>query len=99
MRLAWLRRQLEERVKLASLKSGRDGALILVSRDLSRCAPAGSIAPTLQRALDDWSETEPRLRELADALEAQRAPGTRAFDARTVAAPLPRAHQWADCST
>jgi len=56
-------------MKLASLKAGRDGRLVVVSRDLSRCADAAAIAPTLQAALDDWSVAGPRLTELADALE------------------------------
>jgi len=41
-------------MKLASLKHGRDGRLVVVSRDLTRCANASAIAPTLQAALDDW---------------------------------------------
>ena len=36
-------------MKLASLKGGRDGRLVVVSRDLSRCADASAVAPTLQR--------------------------------------------------
>ena len=47
-------------MKLASLKAGRDGGLVVVSRDLSRYVPAGSIAPTLQAALDSWPESELR---------------------------------------
>jgi fumarylacetoacetate (FAA) hydrolase len=86
-------------MKLASLKSGgRDGALIIVSRDLRRAVVATNIAPTLQAALDRWSEIEPRLRERADALEAERADGTFAFDPAAVHSPLPRAYQWADGS-
>jgi len=48
-------------MKLASLKSGRDGKLIVVSRDLTRAVSAESIAPTLQAALDNWAECEPKL--------------------------------------
>ena len=40
-------------MKLASLKSGRDGRLVLVSRDLTRCASVTDLAPTMQAALDD----------------------------------------------
>ena len=84
-------------MKLASLKHGRDGRLVVVSRDLSRFAGAQAIAPTLQAALDDWTSAEPRLTELADALEADRiAHGP--FDPGAAAAPLPRAFQWADGS-
>ena len=84
-------------MKLASLKHGRDGRLVVVSRDLSRCADASAVAPTLQAALDDWAAAEPRLTEIADALEAggiAHAP----FDQVKCAAPLPRAHGWADGS-
>jgi fumarylacetoacetate (FAA) hydrolase len=84
-------------MKLASLKAGRDGALVVVSRDLARCALAEGIAPTLQAALEGWAETEPRLRALADKLEAGRVEGQR-FDQEACAAPLPRAYQWLDGS-
>ena len=43
-------------MKLASLKAGRDGALIVVSRDLARYAPAAAIAQTLQAALERWAK-------------------------------------------
>jgi fumarylacetoacetate (FAA) hydrolase len=84
-------------MRLASLKSGRDGRLVVVSDDLSRCAPATSIAPTLQAALDDWGWCEPPLRALARALEAGELRGER-FDEADCASPLPRAYQWADGS-
>ena len=32
----------------------RDGRLVVVSRDLSRCVAVPEIARTLQAALDDW---------------------------------------------
>jgi fumarylacetoacetate (FAA) hydrolase len=84
-------------MKLASLKAGRDGGLVVVSRDLARCTPAGGIAPTLQAALESWSETAPRLRRLAEDLESGRIEG-RHFDQSACAAPLPRAYQWLDGS-
>lgn len=84
-------------MKLASLKSGRDGTLAIVSRDLTRATIAEGVAPTLQRALDDWDEVAPRLVRLAQDLEVGTAPSF-AFDARNLAAPLPRAFQWADGS-
>jgi fumarylacetoacetate (FAA) hydrolase len=84
-------------MKLASLKQGRDGRLVVVSRDLARAAHAGDIAGTMQGALDDWANAAPRLAERAARLEA----GTVAdfaFCAEGCAAPLPRAYQWADGS-
>lgn len=85
-------------MKLASLKSGRDGRLVLVSRDLTRAVPVPGIAPTLQAALDDWTRASAALKPLADALEAGDAPGMIEFDPADAAAPLPRAYQWADGS-
>ena len=84
-------------MKLASLKDGRDGRLVVVSRDLERCASATAVAPTLQAALEHWAEAEPRLRALAEELEAGRIEGE-AFDQAACASPLPRAYQWLDGS-
>ena len=84
-------------MKLASLKGGRDGRLVVVSKDLTRCADASAVAPTLQAALDDWDAAAPRLAEIAQSLEADRI-ATMAFDPATCAAPLPRAFQWLDGS-
>jgi fumarylacetoacetate (FAA) hydrolase len=84
-------------MKLASLKHGRDGRLVIVSNDLTRCTDASRIAPTLQAALDAWDEAEPHLRELAQSLDVGAAPVER-FHERACAAPLPRSYQWADGS-
>lgn len=84
-------------MKLASLKSGRDGRLIVVSNDLAWYADARHIAPTLQAALDDWNEIAPRLEALATDLEHAVIPRER-FHEHDAAAPLPRAYQWADGS-
>jgi len=84
-------------VKLASLKDGRDGRLVVVSRDLTRCADASAIAPTLQTALDNWDAAAARLTEVADTLEGGRGVHL-PFDPATCAAPLPRAYQWLDGS-
>ena len=85
-------------MKLASLKSGRDGELILVSRDLTRAVRTSGIARTMQEALDHWKKIAPLLKPLYDLLNAGRAEGQFAFDASKCAAPLPRAYQWADGS-
>ena len=84
-------------MKLASLKDGRDGRLVVVSQDLSRCVSASAVAPTLQTALDDWDAAMPRLTEIADALEASRIAHV-PFEPKNCAAPLPRAFQWLDGS-
>jgi len=86
-------------LKLATLKSGgRDGTLVVVNRDLTRCQAVCDIAPTLQAALDDWDSCAPRLREVAEALESGHARHTVAFDPAACHSPLPRAYQWADGS-
>ncbi|HZF42038.1 MAG TPA: fumarylacetoacetate hydrolase family protein [Sphingomonadaceae bacterium] len=84
-------------MKLGSLKSGRDGRLVVVSRDLAWCADAGHLAPTLQAALDDWERIAPLLELLSVDLSHETIPMMR-FHERTAAAPLPRAYQWADGS-
>ncbi len=84
-------------MKLASLKAGRDGRLVVVSDDLARCADATAVAPTLQRALDDWAACAPHLRDIADRLDAGSIAGE-VFDESAAASPLPRAFQWLDGS-
>jgi fumarylacetoacetate (FAA) hydrolase len=84
-------------MKLASLKSGRDGKLVIVSRDLTRATSAFNIAPTLQAALDDWERAAPQLAELAEQLEHGSMASLR-FHEHDAASPLPRAYQWVDGS-
>ncbi|MGX1097106.1 fumarylacetoacetate hydrolase family protein [Amorphus sp. MBR-141] len=85
-------------MKLASLKSGgRDGRLVVVSRDLTRMTDAGEVAPTLQAALDDWAHCGPKLAALAESLETGALPAER-FHEHDAMSPLPRAYQWADGS-
>ena len=84
-------------MKLASLKGGRDGRLVVVSNDLAWYAPADRIALTLQAALDDWDRCAPDLRGLAEGLEHGSVPKAR-FHEHEAASPLPRAYQWADGS-
>lgn len=84
-------------MKLASLKHGRDGKLVVVSNDLAWYADASHIAPTLQAALDNWDTVEADLRNLSTDLDHEAIPMMR-FHERQAAAPLPRAYQWADGS-
>ncbi len=86
-------------MKLATLRDGtRDGALLIVSRDLTRAVSAKGIAPNLQAALDDWSKFLPMLMERADALAAGRQRDAFALDMATLAAPLPRSFGFIDSS-
>ena len=86
-------------MKLGSLKEGgRDGSLIVVSRDLSRAVRATGIAPTLQAALDDWSSSAPRLNALYAELNEGKAADAFSLDMQALAAPLPRAYEFVDGS-
>lgn len=86
-------------MKLGSLKEGgRDGTLIVVSRNLARAVRADGIASTLQQALEDWSNTAPRLNALFEALEAGSAEGAFDLDMQELASPLPRAYEFLDGS-
>jgi fumarylacetoacetate (FAA) hydrolase len=86
-------------MKLGSLKDGtRDGTLVVVSRDLSRCVAVPEIARTLQAALDDWRSLAPRLQDVYSALNSGSRKDAKAFDPANAAAPLPRAYQFADGS-
>ena len=85
-------------MKLASLKSGgRDGTLVIVSKDLSRMALASDISPTLRDAIENWGEVSGELAKRADQLEAGDL-NAQPYDSSLLASPLPRAFQWADGS-
>jgi fumarylacetoacetate (FAA) hydrolase len=84
-------------MKLASLQHGRDGKLIVVSKDLTKAVLAEAIAPTLQIALDNWVTCEPSLHELSQQLDSGTVPSLR-FREHEAASPLPRAFQWVDGS-
>ncbi|WP_437880413.1 fumarylacetoacetate hydrolase family protein [Pseudomonas sp. LRF_L74] len=83
-------------MKLASRKSGRDGVLLVVSRDLSHAVEAGTIAPTMQDALDNWDRVQGQLHALYDALNAGQAAGAFTLELDGLAAPLPRSYQYLD---
>lgn len=85
-------------MKLASLKAGgRDGTLIVVDRSLSVYRAVPDIAPTLQRALETWGETAPRLKAVYDELNRNTTMGEKVAMS-ALASPLPRAYQWLDGS-
>ncbi|UCH73378.1 MAG: fumarylacetoacetate hydrolase family protein [Rhodospirillales bacterium] len=86
-------------MKLATLKDGtRDGELVVVSGDLSRCANVRDMVTTLQGALDEWESMAAPLRDIYHALNAGEVDETEPFDQARAMSPLPRAYQWADGS-
>jgi fumarylacetoacetate (FAA) hydrolase len=83
-------------VKLATLRDGsRDGRLVVVRGDGEAAAP--SAWPTLQGALDHWSEAEGELRKIATKLDRGELDGV-PVDPTRLGAPLPRAYEWIDGS-
>jgi fumarylacetoacetate (FAA) hydrolase len=86
-------------MKLATLKTGgRDGTLVVVSRDLVTCQAVPKIARTLQGALDDWDSVAPKLRAIYERLNHGTADKAESFLEMECHSPLPRAYQWADGS-
>jgi fumarylacetoacetate (FAA) hydrolase len=86
-------------MKLATLKNNtRDGALVVVSRDLSRCQPVPEIAATLQLALDSWDLVSGPLLAVYESLSDGASGNAQPFDESLCHSPLPRAYQWADGS-
>ena len=86
-------------MKLATLKNDtRDGALIVVSRDLTRYQKVPKIAATLQFALDNWDQVVERLQGVYAALNENATWDAQPFAESLCHSPLPRAYQWADGS-
>ena len=83
-------------MKLGSLKQGgRDGSLIVVSRDLSRYILATDVAQSLRDALEDWQNAAPRLNAMSEKVNAGEGEH---LDLATLAAPMPRAFEFLDGS-
>lgn len=82
-------------MKLASLRQGRDGSLVVVDRNAHRYLSAADVAPTLQSALDRWDDCEGQLAALSERVNNG---GGTALDLRQLDAPLPRAFEWLDGS-
>lgn len=85
-------------MKLATYRTThRDGQLLVVSKDNQRCLVAGPTAPTLQYALDNWSDTHTHLQDLYNQLNSDPTIGT-PVDTSKLHSPLPRAYEWIDGS-
>ena len=83
-------------MKLASLRSGRDGQLIVVSRDLASAVVVPNVADTMQAALDNWAVAEGLLNKCYDELNAGKLAEAFNLDLSELAAPLPRSYQYLD---
>ncbi|MCW0236293.1 MAG: fumarylacetoacetate hydrolase family protein [Ferrovibrio sp.] len=85
-------------MKIASLKAGRDGQLVVVSQDLTLCVPALEVSATMQNLMDNWDFAAPRLQSIYNELNAGKVPNAVKFEPEKCHSPLPRAYQWADGS-
>ena len=76
-------------MKLASRRDGRDGALIVVSKDTKKAVDATHIAKTMQAALDDWDNASVALEALYNKLiDLHTKVGFRPFPCRVHVAPF-----------
>jgi fumarylacetoacetate (FAA) hydrolase len=86
-------------MKFATQKNGtRDGKLLLVSRDTTRCIEVSALAPNLQYALDHWEMLSPKLEAQYQALNAGQLEAQPLPHAHELLSPLPRAYEWIDGS-
>lgn len=84
-------------MKFATLANGsRDGKLLLVSRDNSRCTELHNI-PTLQYLLDNWDDHAAGLENVYGRLCSGEIVGD-PVDISALHSPLPRAYEWIDGS-
>lgn len=82
-------------MKLASMKSGRDGRIVVVNKAMHPYVSVTEIALTLQNTLDNWSACVPSLRKISQVLEENQI-ASETFDTSFCASPLPRSFHWVD---
>lgn len=86
-------------MKLASIDNQtRDGQLVVVNKELTKAVKVPEIAETMQSAIDNWSETQNKLQEVYEQLNAGKLKSAFDFSTVKVMAPIPRAYHWADGS-
>lgn len=85
-------------MKLASLKQGRDGALVVVDKKLQHAVKVPEIATSLQHALENWAMAEHQLKSVSDSLNAGKARDAFKLNVEDLSAVLPRAPQFVDGS-
>ena len=88
-------------MKLATIRHQRerDGRLVVVNREMTRCVPVPDIALTMQAALEDWKNIKHDLHRIYKALNYDNLlPDAINLRLEDVMAPLPRSYQWLDGS-
>ena len=86
-------------MKLASLRTGdRDGALVVVSKDLERAILVPQIATTMQKAIESWATSESQLSKVYEQLNANQVDGAFQLDIAKLESPFPRSYQFLDGS-
>ncbi len=86
-------------MKLGSLKNhSRDGSLVVVNRNLTKCVSVPAIAATMQQAIEKWAIAELELQDVYAKLNAGTINGEEAFDPLRATSPFPRAYQFLDGS-
>lgn len=86
-------------MKLGSLKStNKDGQLVVVSKDTKKAVAVPQISETLLWAVENWSDTEPKLQEVYKNLNEGSVDGEFTVDQTKFHSPLPRTWQWLDGS-
>jgi fumarylacetoacetate (FAA) hydrolase len=86
-------------MKLASLKSvGRDGVLVVVSKDMTRAVFVPQIAKTMQDAIENWDALKPSLVNIYEQLNDGVLFDSFELDISKLESPFPRSYQWLDGS-
>jgi fumarylacetoacetate (FAA) hydrolase len=86
-------------MKLASLRTGdRDGALVVVSKDLARGVLVPEIAATMQKAIENWDSVEPQLEKIYAQLNIGAIKGSFDLEIAKLESPFPRSYQFLDGS-
>lgn len=85
-------------MRLASLKNGRNGTLIVVDHNLEHAVRVPKIAASLGQALENWGTCAPKLRVAFEAAEAGKSADAFKLNTNDLAAVLPRAPQFVDGS-
>eukprot|EP00761_Pharyngomonas_kirbyi_P011543 gb/GECH01011568.1/.p1 GENE.gb/GECH01011568.1/~~gb/GECH01011568.1/.p1 ORF type:complete len:329 (+),score=53.97 gb/GECH01011568.1/:1-987(+) len=86
-------------MKLATIDNNtRDGQLVVVSRDGSKCVGVPDIASCMQVAIDNWDQMEPKLREVYNRLNSGEISDAQPVDISKLHSPFPRAYEWIDGS-